>query len=251
MVRNSEADAEIETGVETNNGRIRTTDWEVEAYADDGEHAMSWMVRRLDDTTVEVQPVVCEAGLRDTHGPIDVYDIDESTGTVEFAQELADADPIEAVEIARGYWETNDGTTEPLANDHAIDQKIVEEVAARDDVDLDPSIIHAALGEIEEWYHDDGLDELRYNDEQDTGPESQQEIIEENDERIVALIGDGTWGNWRETLEDLFDADPNRLASAIQYCHDRQAREHEWSAFGSKQEANDAVGYSDALVINP
>ena len=95
---------EIETGYETNNTRINTSDFEVEAYADDGEYATCWMVRRVSDELVEVETVRCESGLRETDGPIDVHDIDADTTVTEFARELANADPEEAVNLAREYW---------------------------------------------------------------------------------------------------------------------------------------------------
>lgn len=100
----NKATTDVETGVETNNSRINTADWEVEAYADDGEHAMCWMVRRLNDTTIEVQNIACEAGLRDEYGEREVFTVSEDKGTVEFAREVSEADPIEAVELARKYW---------------------------------------------------------------------------------------------------------------------------------------------------
>jgi len=94
----------IETGYETGNTRIKTTDWEVEAYADDGEHATAWMVRRADEEFIEVQTVRCEAGLRESDGAIEVHKVDPDKATTEFARELANADPEEAVDLARDYW---------------------------------------------------------------------------------------------------------------------------------------------------
>lgn len=95
---------EVETGIETANTRINTTDWEVEAYADDGEYAMCWMVRRIDGTTIEVQNIACEAALRDEYGEREVFTVPEEKGTVEFAREVSEADPVEAVDLARKYW---------------------------------------------------------------------------------------------------------------------------------------------------
>jgi len=103
VVDRCEPMTEIQTGVERSNTRLTNSDFEVEAYADDGEHATAWMVRRLDDTTVEAKIVRCEAGLRDSDGT-EVFDIPEDKGTVQFAQEMADADPEMAVELARDYW---------------------------------------------------------------------------------------------------------------------------------------------------
>jgi hypothetical protein len=94
----------IQTGVETNNTRLKTTDWDVEAYADDGEHAMCWLLRRVEGTIIESQAVACEAGLRDNYGPIEAFDVDADTTTIEFAQEHADADPEAALKQAREHF---------------------------------------------------------------------------------------------------------------------------------------------------
>jgi len=96
-------DTKIATGYETNNSRIRTTDWEVEAYADDGEHAMSWMLRRVNDELIESQAVACESGLRENYGEAEVFDVDPDTTLGEFAEEHANADPELAIEQAREH----------------------------------------------------------------------------------------------------------------------------------------------------
>jgi len=96
---------EIETGYETNNTRIKTTDWDVEAYADDGEHAMCWMLRRVSETLIESQAVACEAGLRETHGGRETFDVDADTTVTAFAREHATADPELAIELAREHFD--------------------------------------------------------------------------------------------------------------------------------------------------
>jgi hypothetical protein len=98
------ATTEIETGVETANDRIKTTDWEVEAYADDGEYATCWMLRRVSETEIEQATIRCEAGLRDQVRPIDVFEVDADTTVTEFAREVAQADPELAIELAEDYW---------------------------------------------------------------------------------------------------------------------------------------------------
>jgi len=98
-------DASIETGYNTNNSRINNSDWDVEAYADDGEFAMCWMLRRVDDELIESQPIACEAGLRDEYGSREVFDVDADTTVETFAREHANADPELAIEQAREHWD--------------------------------------------------------------------------------------------------------------------------------------------------
>lgn len=95
---------EIETGYETSNDRIRTTEYEVEAFADDGEYATCWMVREIDKEHIEVATIRCEAGLRKQDGPVEVFDVPSDKTAVQFAREIAQVDPEEAVELARQYW---------------------------------------------------------------------------------------------------------------------------------------------------
>ena len=78
---------------------------DVWAYADDGNHATTWAVERVDDTTVRVEYHRHEAGLDDAHGPVETFDVDADTPTEDFALGLAEADPEEAVKIARRYWQ--------------------------------------------------------------------------------------------------------------------------------------------------
>jgi len=96
--------AEIDTGVEVSNARIATSGWQAEAYADNGEHATCWMLRRIDETTVESATIRCECGLRDSDGPVETYSVDAGTTIRVFGQELADADPELAIELAEEYW---------------------------------------------------------------------------------------------------------------------------------------------------
>jgi len=95
---------QIATGYETANTRLKTSDWEVEAYADDGEYAMCWMLRRVDDTTIESQAVACEAGLREQHGEKEVFDVNADKTVGRFALEHAEADPEVAIEQAREHF---------------------------------------------------------------------------------------------------------------------------------------------------
>jgi len=105
MKQNTDAEgAEIQTGVDANNSRTKTTAFDVEAYADNSEYAMCWMLRRIDDTTIESQAIACEAGLRDSHGDREVFDVDADTSTLEFAREHANADPQLAIEQARKHF---------------------------------------------------------------------------------------------------------------------------------------------------
>jgi len=96
----------IDTGIETNNTRINNTDYDVEGYADDGEHATSFMVKRVSDELVEVTYVRCEAGLRDEDAT-EVFDIDPDKSTEQWARECANADPQLAVEAAKN-WHNGD-----------------------------------------------------------------------------------------------------------------------------------------------
>ena len=73
------------------------------AFADDGKFATTWAVERLDDTTVAVEVHRHEAGLDDADG-VEEFDVDADKTTERFAQELADADPEEAINITRDYW---------------------------------------------------------------------------------------------------------------------------------------------------
>ena len=96
---------QIQTGVETGNDRIATTDFDAEAYADDGEHSMCWMLRRVDETTIEQQAVACEAGVRENHGHIETFDVDADTSIVEFGREVANSDPELSLELARDHFD--------------------------------------------------------------------------------------------------------------------------------------------------
>lgn len=92
----------IETGIETQDFENPETD--VKGFADDGEHATTWEVRRLNTTVVAVSYYRHEAGLCDADGE-ETFEIDADTPTREFARELANADPEEAVRIARETFE--------------------------------------------------------------------------------------------------------------------------------------------------
>lgn len=92
---------EIDTGITTNNTRIKTSDWEVEGHADDGEHAMVWLFRSVSDELIETLVLVCEAGSCKEHGPLDVFDVDPETSISEFAREHVTAYPEESIRIAR------------------------------------------------------------------------------------------------------------------------------------------------------
>jgi len=81
------------------------------------------------------------------------------------------------------------------------------------------------------------------------------DVVEETDERLIVLDKSG-----HETREmdkhlihehdiDIPDEYGSR-ANLIRRCHDRHAKQVAWDAFGSEQEAIDAVGYADAVIVN-
>ncbi len=93
---------DINTGVEKNSD-VYDEDADIYAYADDGEHATVWAIERQSDTTVRVNYYRCEAGLNELDTTA-TFDVDEDKTTKEWARECAEADPEEAVNIARDYW---------------------------------------------------------------------------------------------------------------------------------------------------
>jgi len=95
---------EIETGVETDNERIRTMEHDAKAYADGGEYATVWHLRQLDETTVKSIAFRCEGGLRERVSGAEVFDVKPETSLREFGREHADADPELAVELAREHF---------------------------------------------------------------------------------------------------------------------------------------------------
>jgi len=102
----AESQTEIETGVETDNQRIRTMEHDVEAYVDDGEYATIWYVTRVDETTVEAAVHRSEAGRKElVSNVMDVHDVEPDKATREFAQEMADADPELALELTREHFD--------------------------------------------------------------------------------------------------------------------------------------------------
>jgi len=102
----AESQTEFETGVETDNERIRTMEHDVEAYVDDGEYATIWYVTRVDETTVEAAVHRSEAGRKERVDNVrDVHDVEPDQTTREFAQEMADADPELALELTREHFD--------------------------------------------------------------------------------------------------------------------------------------------------
>jgi len=100
----AESQTEIETGVETDNERIRTMEHDVEAYVDDGEHATIWT--RVNDMTVEAAVHRSEAGRKERVDNVrDVHDVEPDQTTREFAQEMADADPELTLELTREHFD--------------------------------------------------------------------------------------------------------------------------------------------------
>lgn len=95
---------DIETGVNTDSEEIRTMDHDAEAWADDGEHATVWHFTRVSDELIEKVTFRAEAGLRDQDGHADVFDVEPDKPIREFAREVAENDPEEAVRLAREYW---------------------------------------------------------------------------------------------------------------------------------------------------
>lgn len=100
----NDINTEIETGTESPDiadPQAVEVNPDVWSYADNGEYAMTWGVERVDETTVRVESHRHEAGLDEMHGPVATFDVDPDTPTGDFALELAEADPEEAVRIAR------------------------------------------------------------------------------------------------------------------------------------------------------
>ena len=95
--------ADVETGIASDNSIPNEANVDVRAYADDGEYATLFDVTRLDDTTVEVAYRRCEAGISE-YDSDEQFNIDADKTTEAFAQELAKADPEEAVNLARDFW---------------------------------------------------------------------------------------------------------------------------------------------------
>lgn len=96
-----EAD-EIQTGVEQDSD-VTNADADIFAYADDGEHATVWEIDRLSSTIVRVNVYRCEAGLSERESE-ETFEINPDKTTKEWARECANADPEEAVNLARDYW---------------------------------------------------------------------------------------------------------------------------------------------------
>lgn len=100
-------DESIRTGIESDDradATAQSVDPDVWAFADDGEHATTWAIERVDDTTVRVEIHRHEAGLDDVDGPPLTFNVDADTSTETFARELAESDPEKVVDLARAYW---------------------------------------------------------------------------------------------------------------------------------------------------
>ena len=105
----------IETGTESDDradANAVEVSPDVWAFADDGEHATSWAVERVDDTTIRVEYHRHEAGLDDVETAgivaepvVEEFDVHADKTTEEFAQEVADANPEEAVKLAREHFQ--------------------------------------------------------------------------------------------------------------------------------------------------
>lgn len=93
----TETDTEIATGTDYD---VEDPEADVRAYADNGEFATTWDVRRVDETTVEVAYYRWEAGLCYGDG-VDEFGIDAEKPTEQFARELTRSDPQEAIRLAR------------------------------------------------------------------------------------------------------------------------------------------------------
>jgi hypothetical protein len=106
-----EINPEIETGTEfpTDPAAPRAVDVDPDffGYADDREHATTWAVERVDDTTVHVEVHRHEAGLDEVDGPVEEFDVDPEKPTRQIAREIAEADPEEAVQLAREFWSSD------------------------------------------------------------------------------------------------------------------------------------------------
>jgi hypothetical protein len=102
----ADSQTEIQTGVETDNERIRTMEHDVEAYVLDGEYATIWYVERLNETTVETTVFRSEAGRKERADRVrSLHDVEPDETTREFAQELADADPELKLELTREHFD--------------------------------------------------------------------------------------------------------------------------------------------------
>ena len=98
---------DIETGTESDERADATAvdvSPDVWAYADDGEHATTWAVERVRDTSVSFEVHRHEAGTDEVDGPVVSVAVPQEETTEHFAQALADADPELAIELAREYW---------------------------------------------------------------------------------------------------------------------------------------------------
>ena len=83
-----------------------TTD--IEAYADDGEHAVVWALKRVEDNDgnetdlIEVRTYYWEAGLEDKIGGVDVIEDRRTVSEYARAELLPTAE--EALDKCRDYW---------------------------------------------------------------------------------------------------------------------------------------------------
>lgn len=100
---------QIETGTESDDradADAANVSPDVWGYADDGEHATTWAVERVDETTIRVETHRHEAGLDDVDA-IEEFRADAGVSTEEHARRIADADPEQAVRLARKHFEAN------------------------------------------------------------------------------------------------------------------------------------------------
>lgn len=94
----SDTKADIETGIEYD------TPAEVRAFVDSGEYAVTWEVNEVEPGVAEVEIARHEAGLADVVGT-EQFSFDPSEKTVdEFAQEIAEADPEESINLAQEHF---------------------------------------------------------------------------------------------------------------------------------------------------
>lgn len=97
----------IETGTEApeaSDTEPEEVDADVVAFADDGEHATTWAVERVDDENVVIETHRFEGGLGEVDGEVERRSINADRTTRAFARQLADHRYEDGVEAARVYW---------------------------------------------------------------------------------------------------------------------------------------------------
>lgn len=127
-------------------------------------------------------------------------------------------------------------------NTATTDAPIHEDViaAVADEYDIDEAALADALATANDLHAEFG-DEMR-----------EHHHVVADDERGL-LVLDGSGHEWREVADQIdHDVDVprhERLATILTVAHDQHAKEYESDAFGGRQEAVDATGVSDAILV--